>query len=81
VIGRGRGPDHSKEPKCERPKEHGDRQGVTMLVNSEPYELLILGCSCNPSIDLVLCQEHIQESCNEIDQRILAGQSVVSVVL
>jgi hypothetical protein len=20
-----------------------------MLVNSEPYELLILGCSCNPS--------------------------------
>jgi hypothetical protein len=21
-----------------------------MLVNSEPYELLILGCSCNPSV-------------------------------
>jgi hypothetical protein len=26
-MGRGRGPDPSKEPKCERPKEHGDRQG------------------------------------------------------
>jgi hypothetical protein len=24
-------------------------KGVTMLVHSEPYELLILGCSCNPS--------------------------------
>jgi hypothetical protein len=24
-------------------------KGVTMLVHSEPYELLILGCGCNPS--------------------------------
>jgi hypothetical protein len=24
-------------------------KGVTMLVHSEPYELMILGCSCNPS--------------------------------
>jgi hypothetical protein len=26
-----------------------------MLVNSEPYELLILGCSCNPSV--LMCQD------------------------
>jgi hypothetical protein len=26
-------------------------RGATMLVNIESYELLILGCSCNPSVD------------------------------
>jgi hypothetical protein len=32
VIGRGRGPDHSKGPQCKGPKGQGDRQGVTILV-------------------------------------------------
>jgi hypothetical protein len=36
VIEGGRGPDHSKGPKCKGPKEQGDRQGsyrVSKTVN------------------------------------------------
>jgi hypothetical protein len=49
VIGRGRGPNRLREPKCNDRRNMEIGKGATILVNIESYELLILGCSCNPS--------------------------------
>jgi hypothetical protein len=63
-------------------------KGVTMLVHSEPYELLILGCSCNPSTRTPLKRPYSpslisshHETCTLNRSRIEESSQTVAVAL